>query len=153
VAKPKTWADKIAAAKPPHTVRLEKPFAGVPAGAALFIASPAMVRDYAAAIPRGEARTVEAMRADFARGAGADAACPASTSIFVRIVAEAALEEIAAGRPPAEATPFWRLVEPGSKLAAKLSCGPEFVAIQRAAEGIADEAPAAALGRKARAGA
>lgn len=64
----------------------------------------------------------------------ADATCPASTGIFLRIVAERACEQMADGRGPSEVTPFWRVIEPGSALAAKLSCGTEFVATQREIE-------------------
>lgn len=132
--KQKTWTDKLAGGKPPHVVLLEKPFAGVAAGQTLAIASPMMVKAYVEKIPRCTTRTMLDMRQDFAKQMRVDAACPTSSSIFLRIVAEAALEDIAAGKQPAEATPFWRIVEPASPLAQKLSCGPEFVAHMRAME-------------------
>lgn len=132
--KPKSWIGKLAGGKPPHVVELERPFAGVPAGARLFIASPALLDAKVAAIPPGELRDPAALRAELAAEHGADATCPASTAIFLRIVAEAALERIAEGAPVAEVTPFWRVVAPGSKLARKLSCGDDFLTMQRAME-------------------
>lgn len=74
------------------------------------------------------------LRAALADEHGADATCPVSTAIFLRIVAEAALERIGEGAPVAEVTPFWRVVAPGSKLAAKLSCGNEFLRLRRQME-------------------
>jgi hypothetical protein len=46
------------------------------------------------------------MRDDLAANAGADVTCPTSTGIFVGIVAEAALEQIATGKSASEVTPF-----------------------------------------------
>jgi hypothetical protein len=53
--------------------------------------------------------------------------CPVTTAIYLRVVAEAALQELAAGKAIDEVTPFWRVVTPDTKVAAKLSCGPDGV--------------------------
>ncbi len=132
----RSWAQKAAGAKPPHVAVLEKPYAGLPAGSRLFIASPALIAEEIASVPQGETCSVAALRDGLARRHGADATCPTSTGIFLRIVAEMALERLAAGAPPAAVTPFWRVVEPASPLAAKLSCGAETVARLRAAEAL-----------------
>ncbi len=130
----KTSRDRIAKAKPAQIVTLEKPFAGVPAGQRLFIPSPQVIADYLAAVPAGQTRTPEAMRADLARTAGADAACPVATAYSLRMIAEAALEDLRAGKDSAAAAPFWRVVAPASPLAAKLSCDAAEIAHRRAAE-------------------
>jgi hypothetical protein len=52
----------------------------------------------------------------------------------VRISAEAALEELAEGKSLNEVAPFWRVIDPDSKLAARLTVGPDWVATQRAVE-------------------
>ena len=130
----KSWAQKLDGAKAPHVVVLDKPYAGVPAGARLFIASPHLIRDYVRAIPPGQTRTVAEMRRHLADVHDADATCPTSSGIFARIVAEAALDQLRAGADRSAITPFWRLVDPSSPLALRLSCGPEFVAEARAAE-------------------
>lgn len=132
--KKKTWSEKLNGGKSPHVVTLEKPFAGVAAGQTLAIASPMMVKDYVDKIPHGKTYTMPQMREAFAKTMGAEAACPTSSSIFLRIVAEAALEEIASGKAVTEATPFWRIVDPSSPLAQKLSCGPDFVEHMRTLE-------------------
>lgn len=131
---PKTWRQKLEGGKAPHVVQLESDFAGVPAGARLFIASPRLIDETIAAIPRGQTKEPVALRADLAATNGADATCPVSTAIFLRIVAEAALERIAAGANPAEVTPFWRVIAPGSKIAKKLTCDDAFLSLQRELE-------------------
>ncbi len=133
-SKPKTWKQKMAA-QPPHTVRLDKDFAGVPAGARLLISCPMEVEAYLRTrIPAGETREVQQMRRELAAMHGADAACPVSTAIFLRTVAEAAWDEIEAGKPASEVAPFWRVVDPKSPLARKLRAGAAWIEQQRAAE-------------------
>ncbi|MBL8518598.1 MAG: hypothetical protein JNM76_16665 [Betaproteobacteria bacterium] len=133
----KTWAQKLAGGQPPHVDVLEKAFAGLKPGQTLFIASPRLVADEIAKLPAGKAETVAAFRQRLAKRNKADATCPLSTGIFIRIAAEAAWDEILAGKPLSAVTPFWRLVEPGSALAARLRCGDDFLEAQRAAEGMA----------------
>jgi hypothetical protein len=130
----KTWSQKIASAPAPHVDRLAKDFGGGKAGDVMFLASPSLVRDYVAAIPRGATREVLDMRKHFAAQNGADVACPITSSIFLRIVSEAAIDEINAGAPPDEVTPFWRIVAPAGPIAAKLSCDKDFIAEMRRKE-------------------
>jgi hypothetical protein len=131
---PKTWRQKMSAS-PPHTVTLDKSFAGVPAGARLLISSPheieAFLRTHTGP---GDRLTIQELRRRLARVHAADAACPVSTSIFLRTVSEAAWEDIERGAAATEVAPFWRAVEPGSPLARKLRCGSEWITHQRAAE-------------------
>ncbi|MCU0775966.1 MAG: hypothetical protein MUC74_16190 [Ideonella sp.] len=133
-SKPKTWADKMKA-RPPHTVTLDKDFAGVPAGARLLISCPieleAWLRSH---VPPGTTLEVQQLRRELARHHGADATCPVSTSIFLRTVAEAAWDQIEAGTPVSQVAPFWRVIDPASPLARKLRAGGDWIAQQRAAE-------------------
>ena len=94
----KSWAEKRDGAPAPHIAILPRPFMGAPAGAKLFIASPLLVKAYIEAIPRGETRSVAEMRQELAGANGADVTCPTSTGIFVRIVAEAALDDMTCRR-------------------------------------------------------
>jgi hypothetical protein len=110
----------------------------------MFIASPLMVRDYMHAIPPGERRTILQMRKDFAAQSGAKATCPLTASLFARIAAEAALEDMAQGRQLAETTPFWRLIDPDSAVGKKLSCGSEFIRRMRMTEASTVREPAPA---------
>ena len=126
---PKSWDEKYRGAKPPHVTVLAKPFAGVGAGERLFIASPALLDERIRAVPAGRTHDPVALRADLARENGAVATCPTSTAIFLRIVAERALERL-----DGDPTPFWRIIAPDSPLARKLSCGPDFIRHRRALE-------------------
>lgn len=133
-SKAKSWQDKMQA-KPPHKVVLDKDFAGVPAGSLLLISCPLEVAHYLKTrVPAGETRAIQQMRRELAALHGADAACPVSTSIFLRIVAEAARDEIESGTSLTEVAPFWRVVDPGSPLAKKLRAGSVWIEQQRAAE-------------------
>jgi hypothetical protein len=130
----KSWADKKRA-KPPHTVVLEKDFAGVPAGARLLISSPVELEDYLRHhVPPGSTKEVQQVRRELAALHGADATCPVSTAIFLRTVAEAAWDEIEAGKPATQVAPFWRVVDPKSPLAKKLRAGADWIKQQRLAE-------------------
>ena len=133
------WRKRFGAAKAPHVVILESMFAGVPAGARMLISSPGEIAAYVAAIPRGETRTIARMRSDLARRAEAAAMCPVTTAIYLRVVAECALEDLAGGKDLADVAPFWRVVAPGDKVAAKLSCGPEGIEHLRRLDTVAAE--------------
>ena len=126
---PKSWDEKYRGAKPPHVTVLAKAFAGVGAGERLFIASPPLLDERIRAIPPGQTLDPVALRAELARENAAVATCPTSTAIFLRILAERALERLAD-----DPTPFWRVVAPESPLARKLSCGPDFIRHRRALE-------------------
>lgn len=134
----KTWADKRKA-KPPHTVTLDKDFAGIPAGSRLLISCPIELEDYLRShVPAGTTREIQQVRRELAAIHKADATCPVSTSIFLRTVAEAAWDEIEAGKSATEVAPFWRVIDPNSPLAKKLRAGPQWIRQQRLAEAPAD---------------
>lgn len=126
--KPTDWHKRFAAAKAPHVVMLHADFAGVKAGNTMLISSPGEIAHYVARIPRGETRTMDRLRNEMARKAGAQAMCPVTAAIYLRVVAEVALRDLAEGKPLDAVVPFWRVVTPDSKVAQKLSCGPDHVA-------------------------
>lgn len=126
---PKSWDEKYRGARAPHVTVLQKPFAGVRAGERLFVASPLLLDERIRAVPPGSTLDPVALRADLARENGAAATCPTSTAIFLRIVAERALERL-----DADPTPFWRVIAPDSPLARKLSCGSDLIRLRRALE-------------------
>ena len=115
-------------------VVLEKDFAGIKAGSRLFVATPQIIDDYIRRIPTGETRTIERLRNELARKHQCTATCPVSTAIFIRISAESALEELAEGEALHAVAPFWRVIDPDSKVAARLTVNPDWIMAQRAAE-------------------
>lgn len=133
----KSWGEKLLGGQPAHVSPMTKAMWGLGKGDKLFIATPVMVRDYMKKIRKGSSRTIAEMREEFAKAHKASATCPMTASIFARIAAEAALEEMEDGKPADKITPFWRLIDAKSPIAKKLSCGTTFVAKMRQKEGIA----------------
>ena len=130
----KTAREHLATKKSPKKVRLEKDFAGVKAGQLLFVGTPQIVADYISKIPYGKTRTVPRLRNEIARRRRCDAMCPVSTAIFIRIAAEAAVEDLNDGKSPNEVLPFWRLLDSKDKIAKKLSIDGRWIDAQREME-------------------
>jgi len=135
----RTWREKHDNHKRSAQIEtLSKPFAGLPRGARIVIATPKEMSAYFRSVPRGKTRTMAQLRDALARRYAVDAACPMTTGIFCRIAAEFAYEQLQMGAK--KVAPFWRVIDPSSPLAKKLSCGPDFIRKQRHAEGIVGEA-------------
>jgi hypothetical protein len=139
-AKGKSWTDKVNDdSKAEQVKRLDKDFADMPANSKMLIATPKIIDGYVRSIPKGKAISLHSMRKDLALEYGAEYTCPVTTGIFLRIVAEAAHEQLTAGKALKSVAPFWRVVEEKSPLNKKLSFGPDFVIEQRKKEGISKE--------------
>ena len=137
--KPTDWRKRFDTAKPPRTVVPHTDFAGIRAGAVVYIASPGVIANDISRVPAGETRSIERMRHELARKNGATATCPVTTAIYLKVVAEAALQDLARGLPVESVTPFWRVIDPGGKIANRLTCDSEFIRhareLERAGEG------------------
>jgi hypothetical protein len=120
---PKTWLERKQNSKPAHVVVLQKKFAGLPPGKKLLITSPEIIDRYMRGLSKSSHVSFAEMRNDLAKAFEADAACPITSAIHSRILAEIAIEEMAAGALPRFVTPFWRVVDPKCKFAEKLSIG------------------------------
>lgn len=131
----KTWKQKLEEKKQPKLQVLQKPMASVPAGSTLLMPTPQLVKEFMDTIPEGQRISVKEMRESIAKAHNSAVACPISTSTCARVVAEAAWEDIQAGKAPSQVTPFWRVIEPDSNLAKKLTCGSEFIESMREQEG------------------
>ncbi len=84
-------------------------------------------------VPRGKLVTQAQIRETLARACKADVACPITTGIFIRIVAEAAEEAARSGR--SRVTPYWRVVRDDGSLLEKFPGGPSAQADHLRAEG------------------
>lgn len=133
-SKPVSWKTRIAKAKPAHVVTTEADFAGIRAGSRLLIASPEILARYLMAIPAGETRNLVRLRNELARRHRADATCPVTTAIYLRVIAESAWEDLCAGAPRDAVPPFWRVIDPGSPIAKRLSFGSDVIERERALE-------------------
>jgi hypothetical protein len=125
----KNWIEKRECGKAPHIKIIDKSFAGIPAGSKMLISSPQELDDFIRKIPKGKTIEPAAIRDSLAKKYKADATCPVSTGIFLRIVAEAALEEYAQGNSITQITPFWRVIDCSSPLGKKLSVGADQIEI------------------------
>lgn len=123
----KSWREKYDARKEAVVEEIQKPMLGMKPGQKILISTPAAIEAALNQVPMGTTITVADLRSNLAQSHSADATCPLTTGIFLRIVAEKGLEE---GNP----APFWRVVDPGSPLAKKLSCGSDWIAEKRREE-------------------
>lgn len=135
--KGKSWNDKLNDPTKVHQLKkLDKDFADMPANSKMLIATPKIIDEYVKQIPKGSSSSLATMRRDLANEFGADYTCPVTSGIFLRIVSEAAHEQLQTGISINNITPFWRVVDEKSPLNKKLTFGEEFVKNQRKKEGI-----------------
>jgi hypothetical protein len=87
-------------------------------------------------IPFGTHTTLQQMRTDLAAEHHADYCCPVTAGIFLRLAAEAAWEDKTTGLAEDDITPFWRIIDPASPVAAKLTFGTEWLIEEQQKEGI-----------------
>lgn len=132
----KTWQEKLAGGKEPFVVTVDRRLGGVSIGDKMLVPSPRQVDTYIRTIPSGTAKSVAELRTEFAQQNGADTTCPLCAGIFVRISAEAAHEEMAAGKSAAEVTPFWRVIPPKAPVRTKVSFPVSVIDDLRRAEGL-----------------
>ena len=85
----------------------------------MLIPTPLIIQEYINHIESGKISEVETMRNDLAIEYGADFTCPMTTGIFLRIVAEYNYENLS--KEGTEISPFWRIIDPNSRLSGRLS--------------------------------
>jgi hypothetical protein len=136
MATKKTWTEKLQLKKEPQVKKIDKDFWGYTRGDGMYISTPQIIEDYIKQIAKGKSVDTVTMRNDLAVENNAVFTCPLTTGIFLRIVAEAANEQLQQGVALKNITPFWRMIEPNSPLAKKLSFGQDFLMEQRKKEKI-----------------
>jgi len=132
----KSWIEKRDTSKESKVKINAKKFADIPAGTRMLIPTPKIVDDFVKTIPNGCFMNTKDLRNKLAIQYDAAMTCPLVTGIFLRIISEAAYEEYQLDRNIEEITPFWRVVDPDSKLANKLTFGTEFLIQNQANENI-----------------
>ena len=128
----KSWIDKFNQPREKMIKVLDTNFADMKEGEVMLIATPRIIDEYINQVPKSYTVDVKTMRKDLALTHQAEVTCPVTTGIFLRIVAEVSYEKITQGEE--NPTPFWRVVDPQSKLANKLACGPSFIQEMRTFE-------------------
>ena len=130
----KSWKEKLNIDKPYAVKKLDKNFSDMKVGENMLIATPKIVDEYIKQIPKGINVNIKTLRKDLALTYNADTTCPVTTGIFLRIVSEAAYEDLLNGEK--NITPFWIVVDHESKTASKLACGINFIKKRRREENI-----------------
>jgi hypothetical protein len=132
----KTWQEKMLGTTGWKVEKTNKDFADMPAGSKMLVATPVIVEEYVRNIPKGNSTTLQQMRKDLAAEYHADYTCPITAGIFLRIVAEAAFEQLEEGKALKNIAPFWRIIDEKSPTAKKLSFGTELLKKERKREGL-----------------
>jgi hypothetical protein len=122
----KSWQEKFEAKKEPKIKVLESDFADIKKGESMLISTPQEIVEHINKIPAEKNADIAQLRKDLAKKHKADKTCPVTTGIFLRIIAERSLELMSEEKEPL--APFWKVIDPTSPLANKLSCGPELIA-------------------------
>src|SRR5438309_8188696 len=104
----KSWREKLDDSKDlPRVQVIPNRMKAKWGGGTLVIPAPIEVDEMMRRVPKGKVTTINNIRAAIARKHGATVGCPLTTGIFAWISANAA-EEVAAAKPNARITPYWR---------------------------------------------
>ena len=118
------WHVKMMKPREPRIVHIEprwKQWQQQYGSGTMLIATPRLVEGLMKKAPKGKLLTIGQIRERLAKDFGTTTTCPLTTGIFVRIVAEAANEELEKGKT--RVTAFWRLIRDDGSLMEKLPGG------------------------------
>ena len=132
----KTWVEKRELDKEYQVKINPKKFADISAGTKMLILIPKIVDEYVKNISQGSFVYMKQIRQELARYYHAEMTCPVATGISLRIISESAFEEYQTDQILDTINPFWRAVDPDSKLDGKLACGVYFIIEHQIQEGI-----------------
>ena len=133
--KPKTtWREKLEHEHPNHGKIVDCPeiWAKGKEGATMLIPVPMNIDKLVRMIPKGNIADMSNIRNRLASDAGTDIACPMTTGIFLKLVAETSEEDRV---NELDCAPFWRLLKDGGKLNPKFPGGVELHANRLIEEG------------------
>jgi alkylated DNA nucleotide flippase Atl1 len=117
-----SWREKFERPQEPRIVTIPPKMARSGENT-MLIPTPKLVDELIRKVPKGRIVTVGELRRKLAADFTVDVACPLTTGIFVRIVAETAEEDRANGRK--RLTPYWRVVKDDGSLNPKFPGGPK----------------------------
>ncbi len=128
----KTWREKMDNPDLPKVVDIPPNMQNRFGNGTMLLPSPVEVDAQIRTVRNGSLITVTQIRETLALKYEADVTCPLVTGIFVRISAEAAEEDAAAGKT--KITPYWRVVKDDGSLNPKFPGG-----VERQAERLREE--------------
>lgn len=111
-----SWQEKLNKVQDWKVVDGGKRFAGT-----MLVPTPRQIDALVKEIPKGAVSSPKMLRRTLAQRFGAETTCPLCTGIFLRIAAEAAIEQRSEGI--AEVTPYWRVVDEKGRHNPKLPGG------------------------------
>lgn len=117
------WRARLQDPAPPRIKVLKAPFAGIPAGATMLVPTPALIDAELRTVLPGSFVAVASFRQRLATAQDCDATCPVTTGIHLRVVAEVAMEDLAAGVPVSDVAPVWRVLDADAKAGLRLPDG------------------------------
>jgi len=129
----KSWREKMDNPNLPKVVAIPPKMQKRYGMGTMLVPSPHAVEALIRSVRKGSLVTVSRLREILAGKYATDVACPLTTGIFVRIAAEAAEEDLRAGK--AKVTPYWRVVKDDGSLNPRLPGGVERQAERLRAEG------------------
>jgi hypothetical protein len=131
----KSWQDKLQREHPNHgkLVPVPERWRKRYGKGKLLIPRPLEIDALIRGVRKGRLVTQSQLREELAQRAGAVATCPLTTGIFLRIVAEAAAEEVTEGKK--RVTPYWRVIKDDGGLNPKFPGGVRAQATRLRAEG------------------
>ena len=116
-----SWRQKLEKEQEPTIVDVPPKMARTCGTGKMLIPRPLDVDALMRRVEKGRIVTQSQIREKLAKDSGADVACPITTGIFIRIAAEAAEEDLSAGK--SQVTPYWRVVKDGGSLNERLPGG------------------------------
>jgi hypothetical protein len=131
----KTWRQKIEEKHPAHGKIVDIPPKMQKAWGTgkMLIARPLDVDALIRKVQKGKLVTVTQVMEKLAKDAHADCACPMTTGIFLRIVAEVAEDDLKSGKE--KVTPYWRVLKSDGSLNIKFPGGTKAQAARLKDEG------------------
>ncbi len=131
-----TWAEQLAASDQIDIRPVPDGRRGMTPGKSMLYPSARMVDEAIRAIPEGEGISPRDLRLHLAEAQDADYTCPVTTTMMLRIVAEAANEAHEQGASLGDVTPVWRVLDRKTPALRKLTFDPAYLLDERAREGL-----------------
>ena len=129
-----TWAERLAASDGIDIRPVPEGRRGMTPGKAMLYPSARMIDEAIRDVPVGETITPKELRASLADRHHAEYTCPVTTTMMLRIVAEAANEARQGGAAPGEIAPVWRVLDAKASALRKLTFDPAWILEERARE-------------------
>jgi hypothetical protein len=129
-----TWAERLAASDDVDIRPVPEGRRSMTPGTSMLYPSARMVDDAIRAIPEGQTITPKELRVLLADRVDADYTCPVTTTMMLRIVAEAANEARQDGAARQEISPVWRVLDRKASALRHLTFDPAWIIEERTRE-------------------